>query len=242
MLLKKPIIRCILWMILMLLFPVASGIIVTVYKADAVGIFLVQGSFMAVSLIFPLLFVYRDKMKLHTFGITFDISREETKKVLYYIPMFLSIIPLLTKGIDWIGSRYIGSLFFFAIMVAIAEESYFRGVIFQKLICIYDDNKTIMLSALLFGIAHSVSIISGSSIIMVALQVMNAIIFGIIAAQLLVITRSILPGMIYHFCFDFVNHITRLDGLALFIASAVQVCIMLFYILWLDRQIKNKDE
>ena len=86
------------------------------------------------SLIFPILFIFRDKMKLNTFGITLDISREETKKVLYYIPMFLSIIPLLTKGIDWIGSRYIGSLFFFAVMVAIAEESYFRGVIFQKLI------------------------------------------------------------------------------------------------------------
>ena len=75
-----------------------------------------------------------------------------------------------------------------------------------------------------------------------ALREIFSYIFGIIAAQLLVITKSILPSMIYHFCFDFVNHITRLDGLALFIASAVQVCIMLFYILWLDRQIKDKDE
>ena len=240
MIIKNPIVKCSLWMILMLLFPVASGIIVTIYKADAIGIYLVQGSFMVMSLIFPILFIMREKIRLYEFGIR-TVKINTNKKVIYYIPLLLSIIPLLIKGIDCISPKYIVSLIFFTMFVAIAEESYFRGVIMRILSRTFSIRKAILISSFLFGIAHSVCIINGSSIIMVVLQVLNAFIFGIIVAQLYVITESIIPGMVYHMLFNFVNHVSKTDGLTLLIICCIQEFIMLFYIFWLDRKLEKID-
>lgn len=236
---RNAIVRSCLWMMLLLLFPVASSMIVMEYKAEASGIFFVQGCFMLTALVFPILFLYRDKMSLDMFGFR-GVSLDSWRQVMYYIPLGLSLIPLFIDGVDLVSGTYAGTLFFFCFAVAIAEECYFRGVIYQILKRDYSILKTIVLSTILFGVAHSVCILNGSSLIMVGLQVANAMIFGMIAALLVTLTKSLVPSILYHFAFDFVNHIARVDGRYLYIAWGIQVCIMLFYIFRLSKQISSE--
>lgn len=89
------------------------------------------------------------------------------------------------------------------------------------------------ISALLFAIGHMASALSGASGLYVILQVINAFVFGILAAEIVFITNSLIPTIIWHFAFNFINHITLASGVAEIIVVGLQVIIMIIYISYL---------
>ncbi|MBU3192314.1 CPBP family intramembrane glutamic endopeptidase, partial [Clostridium bowmanii] len=106
------------------------------------------------------------------------------------------------------GFTYVSVLIFFTLAVGISEEVYFRGIILKLLKDNFSVKQTIVISALVFGIGHFASILVGQSIVEVLLQIINAIVFGILAAEIVMITKSLFPVIIWHLLFDFVNHIS----------------------------------
>lgn len=89
--------------------------------------------------------------------------------------------------------------------------------------------QTVVISALVFGIGHSAS----KSIVQVSLQIINAIVFGILAAEIVIFTKSLFPVIIWHLLFNFVNYISVANSTSEYIAIGLQETIMIIYALYL---------
>ena len=79
----------------------------------------------------------------------------------------------------------------FALLPAICEELAFRGFILSGLECRRGTRSAILLSALMFGFLHA--------LLSLFQQLFNATLLGIVLGLLAVRSRSLLPGILFHF-------------------------------------------
>lgn len=124
----KPILKSIMWIISILLFPITSGIIATIAEYDVIRTFVIQGCFVLASFIIPFIYVLVKKIRLEELGLC-KLSNTTGKKVLYLIPVLVSEIPLLILGINLNNFEYVMSLILLTLAIGISEEVYFRGII-----------------------------------------------------------------------------------------------------------------
>lgn len=229
----RPIIKSIIWALVILIFPVVSGVITQVLMMNNIQTMLIQGYFMLISLIIPMIYMQRFKISFKKIGLI-KIENGSAKKVLCFLPIAIAEIPLLLIGVNLKSISYIGALLFFTLAVGISEEIYFRGIILKLLEEKYHIKKAIIISSLVFGIGHIASLLAGESILVVILQILNAIVFGIVASEIVIITKSVIPTIIWHTIFNFVNYITLATGTNEMIVIGIQVIIMVIYayVLW----------
>ena len=113
--------KSLLWCFVVLLFPIASGTISEILALDTVTTLFLQGTFMALALIPPAIFVFCGKWQWREVGFaSFDFKG--CKKVLYFIPLLVIFVPVAIKGFYVKSIGYmIGSLFLY-LFVGISEE------------------------------------------------------------------------------------------------------------------------
>lgn len=238
----KPILKSIIWTLIILCFPVVSAVISLKLELNNTQTMFLQGCFMFSSLIIPIIYLRKYKISFKEIGLT-NMENRSAKKVLFFLPPIISVVPFLLVGINLNSIKYIMTLLFFTLAIGISEEVYFRGVILNLLVKKYPIKKSIVISALIFGAGHIASILAGTSILTVLLQMINAFVFGIITAEIVTITKSIIPTIIWHFVFNFVNYITLANGINEIIATGFQVIIMIIYAynLWGKISLKNSS-
>ncbi|WP_399548997.1 hypothetical protein [uncultured Clostridium sp.] len=73
------------------------------------------------------------------------------------------------------------------------------------------------------------SVFADRSILIIVFQILNALVFGIIAAEIVTITKSLIPIIIWHFVFNFVNYITLATGVNEIFVIGFQESIMIIY-------------
>jgi membrane protease YdiL (CAAX protease family) len=229
----KPILLSIVWTVTILIFPVASGVIAVVSGMGKVEEYITQGCFMLLSLIPPAVHLRKSKTGIKEIGLR-RIDSGTIRTTLFFIPAVLSEMPLILAGTDFKSLPYTGALSFFALTVGISEELYFRGVILKLLKESLTSKQAVVISALIFGIGHIAGALSGKNSLDVLLQVMNAVVFGILAAETVYITKSLIPSIIWHFAFNFVNRVTLAAGTDAMLAAGLQVIVMIIYayVLW----------
>jgi membrane protease YdiL (CAAX protease family) len=187
---------------------------------------------MLLSIIIPVIYVCKKKVYAEEIGLR-KAEPVSIRKTLFFIPLLLSELPLIMAGVDFKSFTYASVLTFFTLMVGISEELYFRGIILKLLQDNFSVKQTVVISALVFGIGHSASILAGESIVQVLLQIINAIVFGILAAEIVILTKSLFPAIIWHFLFNFVNYISIANSTSEYIAIGLQETIMIIYALYL---------
>jgi membrane protease YdiL (CAAX protease family) len=229
---SKPVLLSIIWTTVILIFPVLSGVIATVFKMNQIVIFFIQGCFMLLSISIPVIYVYKKKIDAKEIGVR-KAESGSIRKTLLFIPLLLAELPLILVGVDFKGFTYVSVLAFFTLMVGISEELYFRGIILKLLKDNFSVKQTIIISALIFGIGHSASILAGESIVEVLLQIINANMFGILAAEIVILTKSLFPVIIWHFLFNFVNYISLAINTSEYMANGIQEIIMIIYSVYL---------
>lgn len=235
----KFVLLSIAWTIAILFFPVASGVIATIFDMNQIEIFLIQGSSMLLSVVIPAIYLSKRKIHIREIGLR-EMASGNAKKALLFVPLVLCELPLLMAGVDFKNFAYVNTLTFFTLMVAIAEELYFRGIILKILKDNFSIKQAVMISALIFGVGHLASALSGASALHVFLQIINSIVFGILAAEIVIITKSLIPTIIWHFAFNFINHITLATGTTEIIVVGIQEVIMIIYAWYLWRKISDK--
>ena len=235
----KSILLSALWTVTILAFPISSGIIATVFKLEQTSIFLVQGTFMIVAAIIPVAYIKIKKRQFYDYGFRFT-EKASAKKVWFYIPLALIIIPRLIVGIDFKSAAYCLSLLFFTLCVGITEEIYFRGIILNLIKNSFTSIAAIVnLSALIFGLGHIASVIGTGDIIATILQIINAYFFGIVATETLLLTKSIYPLMAFHFIYNTANYISTANGTTEIICIGVQVALTVITAVVFGINIKN---
>jgi membrane protease YdiL (CAAX protease family) len=113
----------------------------------------------------------------------------------------------------------------FCAVVGIHEELYYRGLIAAVL---HRLGWRVMLigTSVLFGIGHAATALTGKDPILVAAQIVFAFLFGVVAMEIVVLTGSLWPAIIWHAAHDFFASITPNSGGAL-LAVSVQITMLL---------------
>ena len=223
--------KSLLWCFVVLLFPIASGTISEILALDTVTTLFLQGTFMALSIIPPAIFVFSGKWQLREVGFaSFDFKG--CKKVLYFIPLLVIFVPVAIKGFYVKSIGYVlGSLFLY-LFVGISEEVYFRGIIPRYLKEEFSTAGIVLWSTLIFGIGHIATVLAGGNAFEIALTVLNAFIFGWLAMEMTIISSNIIPVIAVHFLFDFETKIVVMNGKELLIAEIVQGIMMFIIASW----------
>ena len=223
--------KSLLWCFVVLLFPIASGTISEILALDTVTTLFLQGTFMALALIPPAIFVFCGKWQWREVGFaSFDFKG--CKKVLYFIPLLVIFVPVAIKGFYVKSIGYVlGSLFLY-LFVGISEEVYFRGIIPRYLKEEFSTAGIVLWSTLIFGIGHIATVLAGGNAFEIALTVLNAFIFGWLAMEMTIISSSIIPAFLVHFLFDFETKIVVMNGKELLIAEFVRGIMMFIVASW----------
>ncbi len=236
------ILLSILWTAIILVFPIASGIIAVVFQLNQASVFLLQGAFMLIAAIIPVAYIKIGNRRFYDYGFRLP-EKKSARRVLFYIPLALILLPRLIVGVNFQSVSYSLSLLFFTVCVGISEEIYFRGVILNLIKSSFISSAAIIcLSALIFGIGHGASILGTGDVIATVLQIINAFFFGIAATETVMLTESIYPLMAFHFIYNFANHISAATGITEIVCIAVQVILTVITAVLFGFGVKNKHK
>lgn len=135
------------------------------------------------------------------------------------------IITLIGGGVAVSGATALG-IAALTIAVGINEELFFRGLILQALRG-RGDRFAVIASATLFAVLHLSALASGVSPVYSALQVVFAFLFGVLAAEIALITRSIWPGVAFHTLIDAAAYLGGDRLTTGTIAASAATCVIL---------------
>lgn len=151
------------------------------------------------------------------------------RAVWWFLPVPITvIIAVVTQGVHLPGSA-IAAYALLTIVVAVNEEVWFRGVILSVLRS-GGARVAVVGSSVMFGVLHLSNLAGGESLEAGILQLVFAVLFGIVAAELTVVTGSLWPAIGWHAAWDFANYVggNAADGAAL-IGVGVVCAVMLVY-------------
>ena len=234
----RSVLSSLVFSIVLMIFPVASGVIVVMNDMDAIQGYWLQGVFMMLSISVPAIFMWITNVKPVQIGFV-RAQKSSAEAVLYFLPAIAAKIGFLFCGINR-DIHTIVALAFFAVAIGLSEELYFRGIILSKLRTCFTIKQTVILSSVFFAAVHASQAFSGAGIFMVALTMINALLFGIIASEIVMLTKSIVPVIIWHTSYDFINWIALAQGTIEIVLIAIQSVIMITYAIHLWTRLPGK--
>jgi membrane protease YdiL (CAAX protease family) len=166
---------------------------------------------------------------------------------LYLLPAGIAFLPF-AEGITATGLPAIAAFAAFSIIVAVAEETFFRGLILQSLVPA-GILTAVLLSALLFGIPHLLNAVGGIwDPLFTLADTVAAFGIGITFAALVIRTGTIWPPIILHALINFAALIS-LGSLTVPVQTPTQLAIttaaglvMAVYGLYLMRAVAGKGK
>ncbi|MFJ6209328.1 lysostaphin resistance A-like protein [Lysinibacillus sp. NPDC092081] len=221
---NSPILLSILFTVLALVFPVIAGVIISVKNISSLSsIFLIQFIAFAVGVLVTLWIMKRSKFSFQDFGLRrFKAEAWMIVIVVFELVAFFNGI----KDQDGFSAQYVLILFLFVIAVGLCEEFIFRGLIFKYLSA--KGLKTAIIgSSILFGIGHLAHLADGQDFLLTLLQVAFAFLFGLVCAEIVAKTKSIMFPIIWHAAHDFIGFLTEGEPNVLAVSIYVFHCLVL---------------
>ncbi|WP_144509318.1 CPBP family intramembrane glutamic endopeptidase [Bacillus sp. FJAT-22090] len=149
-------------------------------------------SFVPTAIVLIIYFTW--KRKWVYFGFTRNLP---LKNWLYYIPLVIILAVLCLQGFSPKPLEIVTSYIGFVILVGFVEESIYRGIM-VKLLLPLGNFSAILISSALFSFSHILNLLSGQGIWQTGLQLIYALLIGIVLAQLFLKTGNIYPLIIFH--------------------------------------------
>jgi len=192
--------------------------------------------------VFLIIYVKKNKLT-KDIGLT-KISFYEIKNNLLYLPLFIMV---LANGVFFfdrtITFKNIVLSIVFMILVAFLEELLFRGLLFKSIKANNTTKAAIFISGSTFGFGHIINLLNGYTIINQIIQIVMATLIGIILSVLFVRTKSIIPGMIFHFFFNIASTLSiEVAPLYDYISASIIFVIDLIYLFYLLKCMQQNEE
>jgi membrane protease YdiL (CAAX protease family) len=130
---------------------------------------------------------------------------EVARRSLATLPLFL--LPLLVLAGSGVkpaaGDRVIGFVLF-TLLVGFAEEGLLRGVVLRALLQT-GPSRAVMVSSLIFGLGHLANLLTGASVSVTTVQVVEDVFLGIAFAGAFLYAGTIWPVVVLHMSLDLVD-------------------------------------
>ena len=156
---------------------------------------------------------------------------------LLVLPLLLVLIPL-AGGIESTETTTLGVLLLGYAANSIAEDGMFRGII-PRVLRSRGLIWVVVLSSLLFGLAHFGNILSrpDQSVAITAAQAVGAFSEGIGLIAIRLATRTVIPVMVIHFLSDL---FLQIGGLPTIPVNVFQSVVMLLFGIWILRRYRRE--
>ncbi len=226
----KPIWHAVIWIIIYVGIINVAGII---GESTKIGDIATSILLIVLSLI---LLVYLKVNKSFEFYGFKKLKKEDLKRTLFYIPLVLFAFIQYIKGINYeLGVTQIVNGCILMICVGFIEELIFRGFLYQGILKKSGVKRAIIISGITFGFGHIVNLLSGYSTQDQIIQILGAVVIGIVLAYCVAITKSIIPGIIFHILFNISGTITNINmNLEIYVLVAI-IAIGAIYSIYLKK-------
>ncbi|WP_134020426.1 type II CAAX endopeptidase family protein [Lysinibacillus sp. YR326] len=221
---NSPILLSILFTLLALVFPFIAGVIIAVKNISSLSsITLIQFIAFAGGVLVTLWVMKKSKFSFRDFG--FRKFKAEAWIAVIVVSELVTFLNGITDK-DGFSAQYVFILLLFVIAVGLCEEFIFRGLIF-KYLSAKGLKVAILGSSILFGIGHFANLLSGADLLMTLLQIIYAILFGLVCAEIVAKTKSIIFPIVWHAMHDFIAFLTDSEPNVLAVSIYVFHCIVL---------------
>ena len=160
----------------------------------------------------------------------------DSKKYLYFIPLFIISLFNLRRGIH-INNTTNEIIFYILTMINIGflEEMIFRGFLFKMME--HDNVKSaIIVSSITFGIGHIVNLLNGADLIPTLMQVCYAMAIGYMLVIIFYKSKSLIPCIIFHGVFNSLSIFST--GESSIISSIILIAMCLGYTIYINKKVK----
>lgn len=161
---------------------------------------------------------------------------QHLKEVLWLAPIAVSIglvlLILIIDGTD-ASPAAIGLGALLAVFVGLAEETWYRGLVLRVLL---PRGRTVAVfgSAMLFSVMHSAGLLGGAALVPTLLQVVFAMLFGVVTALVTLRTGSLRPAIAWHAIHNTLSFPSRDEPTTAFVVGYGLIGLLLVgYAYWL---------
>lgn len=170
----------------------------------------------------------------------FDRGLALTKQGLLLILPLVLIIAVIIIGNKGFNTSSIANLILMFIMqifvVGFIEESFFRGFMLRMLLS-KGVKTAVWVTSILFGITHALQLLGGQSIEDTIIQIVYALLVGLMLALLILNKLPIWITILFHGLNNFSNFMGNVEGSML--TAYLIIAIMLVYTIYLWMRLKN---
>ncbi len=229
---KKIIFKIIGLEMLLIIFYVVNGAFVSIQQPSS--------PFLQFALLIPLaigLFLYIAIKKKWRHYFFIGINKEN---IIVYSPLLivLCIILIGTKGLNFASiSDLLLMLLMQMFIVAFIEETIFRGILLRMLLP-KGTFVAVWISSILFGITHALQLIGGQSIEDTIIQIIYALLVGLVLSLLIIDGQSIILTILFHGLNNFFNFMGNAESSML--TAYIIIFVLFVYMLVLWRRVKKK--
>lgn len=192
----KPILHAILWIVIYIAAVNAGDA-----ASESTGISCLTGVLLTV-LSAVLIFYVKKNRRVSYYGLT-KMAEPDARRVLFYVPLIVLAFIQLAAGVPRTTTLAdIAAACLLMIGTGFLEELIFRGFLFQGIYHRSGAARAILISGVTFGLGHIINLLRGYTSVGQAEQIVTAVVIGIVLAMLVTITRSIVPGILFHIVFN----------------------------------------
>ncbi len=191
------------------LFPAITPLVNQIIQIVVAFVFLSVLVFVLVPFVYKLPQEYAS-FREYLDGIRLTLSRPYSRIILFTLSSYCIFVLCQLAGSFLYGqytfdiSRILppNSYYLLSFYQALFEEIMFRGIIFTLLLALYSQRKSLVASAVIFGLVHYVNLLHGlnyATFLYTTAQVLWAFGMGLFWGYLVIKTKSIIPGIILHY-------------------------------------------
>ena len=229
---KKIVLQIICLELLLIFFYVANGAFVSIQQPSS--------PFLQFALLIPLaigllLYIASKNKWRHYFFVAIN-----KKSIVVYSPLIfvLCIILFSTKGLNFDSFSDLLLMFIMQMcIVAFIEETVFRGILLRMLLP-KGPFTAIWITSILFAVTHALQLIGGQSIEDTIIQIIYALLVGLVLALLIIDGQSIILTILFHGLNNFFNFMGNTES-SMFTTYLI-IIVLFIYMLFLWRRVKKK--
>ncbi len=228
---RRPVILSLAYFLLLALFPLAVAVIVAgLGLAGTLTMAMQSGGFL-LSILVAFVLMVRSPYSLGAYGVRIgqEVSASE---MAWYAPLAMVEAPVLMVGLLVAGFETGPGLLFLAVLAilmlaaAVNEEIYFRGLIVRTL-SVKGVRLALLLSSALFGLAHLGSLAVGRGLGHTVMLVAFSALFGLVAAEIAILTRSLLVPIAWHSAHNLLSSLVSEPSRGLTLGIVALQCVVL---------------
>lgn len=215
-----------------------AGMVSVVAEVDSKITFFAGFSILSLTLI-----VFITKKKSWSYYGFNHLTKLKEENIFIFIPLLiLALLPLFSGINGVIGLKEIIYLILYMFLVAFVEETIFRGIVVRNLLH-KGINQAILGSCILFSLPHIMNTLNGASLESTIIQILYALIIGLILAILVIKTNNIVLPICYHYINNVLVSITNSnDENSISLISGAMFIIAVIYLVYLVYLLKHKSE